>query len=153
MRILLLFTLSLIGLAGCNQTAGNSYPTGYNTPAAGATLLNKSINIGGLTGCTDQTSSLTCLAVYTNGSAGDGLTVSDGTTKLKIYKTTAASSYTVQKITVATNAITCNETNVGTLSVISNGDGTSTVSLVGAAWNTACTSTLAVGQSAKAVVY
>jgi hypothetical protein len=106
--------------------------------------------MGLLTGCTNETTSLNCLAVYTNGSAGDGLTLCDGTTKLKIYRSPSTTLYTVQKYTVATNAITCNQTDGGTLSVdCTAGDGTCVVTLAGS-WSQC---DLAAAQTARVVVY
>ncbi len=107
MRIFLfLLSLSLIGLAGCNQITGASYPTGYNTPAAGEALLTKSYTLASLS-CPAATS---CNAIYTNNpSAGVGLAVDNGTTKIKIFKAISATEYTVQ----VTGGVTCSGTTSG----------------------------------------
>ncbi len=118
-NFLLLLSLSLMGIAGCNATTGASYPTGYNTPAAGATLNSfKASTIPGYTCVADPA----CLVVYTVSGSTKGVAVGNAalTNTLKIY-TTDGVSYTV----VRTGAGACSSAFNGTFddSAGKNGNG------------------------------
>lgn len=126
-NFLMLLIVAVFGIAGCNNTTTTTYPTGYNTPAAGSTAslnANKQFTVNGLTACA---SAATCNAVYYNsGSYGSGFAASDGTSVIKIFTTDGGANYTV----VRYGAIRCNSSFTAAALISANtdnADGTRTV--------------------------